>query len=152
MDPKLMRDSNSSGVIVTKFLRLKNTPAVNYISPGIISKPLYKKFVPLNETNVWYRNTKVSEPTTNVEIPKEEEKEEETSQTGAGLQTAKDEIASLTTEDIINKMKNPSCANIVKISESKGESNDSESVPLKKRKIVKPKGKTEEDWEDFKFY
>jgi len=123
-----MRDCNSSNIILAKQSRSSSYPAQNYITPGIIASPLYKKFVPLNQRSIWYKIEKTSTPLLQNDPTNSDEKSEtneESVQKGSGNPN---EIANLSVKQVLEKMKHPKCAKILKIEENKPESNKSSSV------------------------
>jgi len=121
--------------------------------------------VPLNQRSVWYKVEKVSMPSSENDPTDSQEKIDESVQKGSGNPS---EIASLSVKDVLEKMKHPKCAKVLKIEDNESNENSSSSkevdevkpidpiseeiIPSKKRKLIRPQGKSAEDWEDFKFY
>jgi len=122
------------------------------VTPGLLSRPLYKRFIPLPERTIWYKTEKIVEPNNLVTTqPNEPLEASDQIQKGSGTVIEnKTDLSLLTTKDLLDKMRHPNCANVIVKSDKPDDNNDS-SVS-KKRKIVKPEGKSIEDLEDFKFY
>lgn len=152
MDPRQMREINSSHLFFTKLYQKQS--AQSHITPGHISKPLYQKFVPLYESSSLFKSEKKIEP--NNEIVTQPDEPLSNLQKGSGLSNidktqSENDVSKLTTKDILEKMKNPTITNILT---TKNELKVEPGEPVKslKRKLVKPEGKFDEDWEEFKFY